>query len=75
MRRSFTFRSLETGWHDLPRITKEVVIQMRLLALDCAANACAAAILDDDRELALISEPMTRGHAERIAPMLAEFVS
>ena len=72
MRRSFTFRTLETGRHDLPRITKEVVIQMRLLALDCAANACAAAILDDDRELASISEPMTRGHAERIAPMLAE---
>lgn len=45
---------------------------MRLLALDCAANVCAAAILDDGRDLASISEPMTRGHAERIAPMLAE---
>jgi len=45
---------------------------MRLLVLDCAANACAAAVLDDDRDLASMSEPMTRGHAERIAPMLAE---
>ncbi|WP_425407174.1 tRNA (adenosine(37)-N6)-threonylcarbamoyltransferase complex dimerization subunit type 1 TsaB [Hwanghaeella sp.] len=45
---------------------------MRLLVLDCAANACAAAILDDDRDLASLSEPMMRGHAERIAPMLAD---
>ena len=45
---------------------------MRLLVLDCAANACAAAILDDDRDLAALSEPMMRGHAERIAPMLAD---
>ena len=52
--------------------TKEEAVQMRLLVLDCAANACAAAILDNDLELASVSEPMTRGHAERIAPMLAE---
>lgn len=45
---------------------------MRLLVLDCAANACAAAVLEDDRDLAAVTEAMTRGHAERIAPMVAE---
>lgn len=45
---------------------------MRLLVLDCAANACATAVLGEERALAALSEPMTRGHAERIAPMMAE---
>ncbi len=45
---------------------------MRLLVLDCAANACAVAVVEDARELSALSEPMTRGHAERIAPMIAE---
>ena len=45
---------------------------MRLLVLDCAANACAAAVVDDAGDLAALSEPMVRGHAERIAPMIAE---
>ncbi|RVU36308.1 tRNA (adenosine(37)-N6)-threonylcarbamoyltransferase complex dimerization subunit type 1 TsaB [Hwanghaeella grinnelliae] len=58
--------------HDMPGITKQESDQMRLLVLDCAANACAVAVLDNDLELASVSEPMTRGHAERIAPMLAE---
>lgn len=48
---------------------------MRLLVLDCAANVCAAAVLENTRVLAAISEPMTRGHAERIAPMLGECLS
>lgn len=45
---------------------------MRILALDCAAGTCAAACIDDDARLAAISEPMLRGHAERIVPMLSE---
>lgn len=45
---------------------------MRLLVLDCAANACAAGVIDGEAVLAARSEPMTRGHAERIAPMLAD---
>ncbi len=45
---------------------------MRLLALDCAAGTCAAACLADDDCLASASEPMLRGHAERVAPMMAD---
>jgi len=45
---------------------------MRLLALDCAAGTCAVACLSEDDCLAAASEPMLRGHAERIAPMIAE---
>ena len=45
---------------------------MRLLALDCAAGTCAVACLADDDCLAAASEPMLRGHAERVAPMMAD---
>jgi tRNA threonylcarbamoyladenosine biosynthesis protein TsaB len=48
---------------------------MRTLALDTALAACSVALADDDRVLVALSEPMTRGHAERIAPMAFEAMS
>ncbi len=47
---------------------------MLVLALDTALGACSAAVLDaeTDRVLARRSEPMERGHAERLIPLAAE---
>ena len=45
---------------------------MRLLAVDTALGACSAAVLDNDSVLARRFEPMERGHAERVAPMVRE---
>ncbi|HEX9159073.1 MAG TPA: tRNA (adenosine(37)-N6)-threonylcarbamoyltransferase complex dimerization subunit type 1 TsaB, partial [Rhizomicrobium sp.] len=45
---------------------------MKILAVDTALGACSAAILDDDSILAHCLEPMERGHAERLAPMVRE---
>ena len=47
---------------------------MKLLALDTSMAACSAAILDTDHDviLALRSAAMERGHAEALAPMVAE---
>jgi tRNA threonylcarbamoyladenosine biosynthesis protein TsaB len=42
------------------------------LALDTCVDACSVAILAGDETLAWISEPMHRGHQERLAPMAAE---
>ena len=42
---------------------------MRLLALDTALDACSVAVLDGGAVLAALSEPMQRGHQERLAPM------
>src|ERR1700736_4004006 len=46
---------------------------MRVLALDTALDACAAAVLDTERRDLLASEThtMTRGHAEALMPMVA----
>jgi tRNA threonylcarbamoyladenosine biosynthesis protein TsaB len=46
---------------------------MRILALDTALDACAAAVLDTERRDLVASEtqPMTRGHAEALMPMIA----
>ena len=46
---------------------------MRVLALDTALDACAAAVLDTERRDLLASEtrPMSRGHAEALMPMVA----
>jgi tRNA threonylcarbamoyl adenosine modification protein YeaZ len=46
---------------------------MRVLAIDTALEACAAAILDGERGTVLASEtiPMTRGHAEALMPLIA----
>lgn len=45
---------------------------MKILAVDTALGACSVALLDDDKLLAHIFEPMERGHAERLAPMVDE---
>ena len=47
---------------------------MLVLALDTALGACSAAVLDtgSGRVLARRSEPMERGHAERLVPLAAE---
>ena len=45
---------------------------MKILAVDTALGACSVALLEDDRLLAHIFEPMERGHAERLAPMVDE---
>jgi tRNA threonylcarbamoyladenosine biosynthesis protein TsaB len=43
---------------------------MIVLAVDTCLGACSAAVIDDDRVLAAVSEPMMRGHQERLAPMV-----
>lgn len=45
---------------------------MIVLGLDTALPACSAAVLDGARVLARLSEPMTRGHQERLATMVEE---
>jgi tRNA threonylcarbamoyladenosine biosynthesis protein TsaB len=46
---------------------------MRVLAIDTALDACAAAVLDTKRAGIIASEtlPMTRGHAEALLPLIA----
>ena len=46
---------------------------MRVLAIDTALGACAAAVLDSERGaiLASESEAMVRGHAEALMPLIA----
>lgn len=48
---------------------------MIILALDTALPACSVAVLDGARVLARLSEPMTRGHQERLAPMAEEVMA
>lgn len=43
---------------------------MRLLAVDTALSACSVAVLDGEQVLAHRFEPMERGHAEALAPMV-----
>lgn len=45
---------------------------MNILALDTCVDACSVAVWADGRSLAKISEPMQRGHQERLAPMVTE---
>ncbi len=45
---------------------------MKILAVDTALGACSVALLEDGNILAHIFEPMDRGHAERLAPMVDE---
>jgi tRNA threonylcarbamoyladenosine biosynthesis protein TsaB len=46
---------------------------MLILAIDTALDACAAAVLDTDttRLIAQESQPMKRGHAEALMPLIA----
>ena len=50
---------------------------MRVLAIDTALDACAAAVLDTDRRGGFTgrSLPMMRGHAEALMPLIAEVMS
>jgi len=43
---------------------------MRILAVDTCLGACSVAILDGEKVLAHRFEPMERGHAEALAPMV-----
>jgi tRNA threonylcarbamoyladenosine biosynthesis protein TsaB len=43
-----------------------------VLSLDTCLGACSAAIVDGRRLLAACSEPMLRGHQERLAPMVRD---
>jgi tRNA threonylcarbamoyladenosine biosynthesis protein TsaB len=43
---------------------------MIVLALDTCLGACSAAVSRDGEILSRASEPMTRGHQERLAPMV-----
>ncbi len=43
---------------------------MKVLGLDAALGVCQAAVLDGDHLLAALSEPMQRGHQERLGPMV-----
>jgi len=45
---------------------------MIVLGLDTANGACSAAVVRDGVVLATLSEPMTRGHQERLAPLVRE---
>lgn len=45
---------------------------MKTLAVDTALGACSVALLEDEKLIAHIFEPMERGHAERLAPMVDE---
>ena len=42
----------------------------RILAFDTSAAHCAAALFGDDRIIAEVTEPMARGQAESLMPML-----
>lgn len=46
---------------------------MLILAIDTALDACAAAVLDTDKSelIAQESQPMKRGHAEALMPLIA----
>lgn len=45
---------------------------MIVLAVDTCLGACSVAVLDGDQVLAAVSEPMARGHQERLAPMVEQ---
>jgi len=42
--------------------------------MDTTLGACSAAVLDGEQVLASGSEPMQRGHQERLAPLVAEIM-
>ena len=45
---------------------------MKTLAIDCATEACSAALFEDSRLVEGRCETIGRGHAERLVPMIAE---
>jgi tRNA threonylcarbamoyladenosine biosynthesis protein TsaB len=48
---------------------------MVILAVDTALGACSAALVDGETVLAHRCVPMARGHAEALAPMVAEVMA
>lgn len=48
---------------------------MIVLAVDSCLDACSAAVIEDGRVLAAASEPMTRGHQERMATLTREVMA
>ncbi|KSB90894.1 tRNA threonylcarbamoyladenosine biosynthesis protein TsaB [Caulobacter vibrioides] len=48
---------------------------MRVLSVDTCLAASSVAVVEDGRTLAARSEPMTRGHQERIAPLAKEIAA
>ncbi len=48
---------------------------MKVLALETCLAACSVALLDGDEVIARRIEPMTRGHQERLAPLVAELLA
>ena len=48
---------------------------MLVLSVDTCLAASSVAVIEDGRPLASRSEPMTRGHQERIAPLAKEIAS
>jgi len=44
---------------------------MRILAIDTALEACSVVLMDGDAVVAREHEPMVRGHAEALMPMIA----
>ena len=48
---------------------------MIVLAIDTTLGACSAAVLEDGRVRASRSEPMQRGHQERLAPLVSEVMA
>lgn len=46
-----------------------------ILALDTCLTACSAAVVESDGVLASRSEPMERGHQERLGPLVAEVMA
>jgi len=47
---------------------------MLVLGLDTCLGACSAALLSDAKVVGVRSEPMTRGHQERLAPMVRDLM-
>ena len=47
---------------------------MLTLGLDTTGHACSAALVDEGRIIAHISEPIGRGHAERLAPLVKDMI-
>ena len=48
---------------------------MRVLAIDTCLSACSVAVVNGDRTAAWASEPMERGHQERLAPLAREVMA
>jgi tRNA threonylcarbamoyladenosine biosynthesis protein TsaB len=48
---------------------------MIVLAIDTCLAACQAALTDAGRTIAAAREPMSRGHQERLAPMVRDLMA